>query len=147
MNEADRADDRVIAALTTREPLLLLGLCLGAGIVCGVLKFLAMLGNESHQWAAGFLEKPIGPTSSVSPHSFSFRGAIWQWITPVCNHSEDPAFFIGIGVGSLFVLSLPVHWSMRIICLLFYIPLVFATLIPYSLWFIAVVFHGMVAGG
>lgn len=63
------------------------------------------------------------------------------------NHSATPAFVIGIALGSLFVLSLPVHWSIRIICLLFYVPLVFAALIPYSLWFIGVVFHGMVAGG
>jgi len=63
------------------------------------------------------------------------------------NHSMTPAVVIGIGLGSWFVLSLPAHWSIRIICLLFYVPLVFAALIPYSLWFIAVVFHGMVAGG
>ena len=63
------------------------------------------------------------------------------------NHSEDPAFFIGIGIGCLIVLSLPLHWSIRILCLPLYIPLVFAALIPYSLWFIAIVFHGMVAGG
>jgi len=83
MSEPDRADKKYVATLTTRESLLLLGLCLGAGVIGGVLMFLAKLGNESHEWAAGFLEKPAGPISVGSPNSFSLHGAAWQWITPV----------------------------------------------------------------
>lgn len=63
------------------------------------------------------------------------------------NHSAAPAFVIGIGLGGCIVLSLPLHWSIRTVCLLLYIPLMWAALIPYSLWFIGIVFHGMVAGG
>ena len=63
------------------------------------------------------------------------------------NHTTESAFIIGISLGSWFVLKLPLHWNIRIICLLLYIPLAWIALIPYSLWFIAVVFHGMAAGG
>jgi hypothetical protein len=89
------------------------------------------------------------PAAALAPFVILSADLLWSgWLYHGSgNHGMDPAIFIGIGVGSLFVLSLPVHWSIRILCLLFYVPLVFAALIPYSLWFIAVVFHGMVAVG
>jgi hypothetical protein len=63
------------------------------------------------------------------------------------SHNTAPSFIIGIAVGGWFVLTLPIWRAARIVCLLLYIPLTWALLIPYSLWFIAVFFHGMVSGG
>jgi hypothetical protein len=63
------------------------------------------------------------------------------------NHNTAPAFILAIAVGGWFVFTLPFWWVFRILCLLIYIPLTWALLIPYSLWFIAVVFHAMVSGG
>lgn len=63
------------------------------------------------------------------------------------SHSTTMSFIIGIAAGGWFVLTLPIWRIARVACLLLYIPLAWALLIPYSLWFIAVVFHGMVSGG
>jgi hypothetical protein len=63
------------------------------------------------------------------------------------NHSGAPAFIIGIALGGYFILTLPLHWSVRIIFLVIYIPLTWAALIPFSLWLVAIVFHAMPTGG
>jgi hypothetical protein len=63
------------------------------------------------------------------------------------HHSLTPAFVVGIALGGWFVLMLPVRRIVRVLCLLVYVPLTWVLLIPYSLWFIAVAFHGMISGG
>jgi hypothetical protein len=52
------------------------------------------------------------------------------------------AFLLAIAAGECFVLTLPIRWSYRIICLFIYVPVAWALLFFYALFFIFVVFRG-----
>jgi hypothetical protein len=61
------------------------------------------------------------------------------------HHGTTLVFCIAIACGSWFVLTLPLRRVYRILLLLIYFPLTWALLVPYSLLFIAVVFHAGIA--
>ena len=58
------------------------------------------------------------------------------------QHDTGLAFLAAIAAGECFVLMLPIRWGYRLICLFIYVPVAWALLFFYCLFFIFLVFRG-----
>lgn len=72
---------------------------------------------------------------------WSYVGSTYHASDAHAASSATPAFLVAIACGGFFLCRLPIRWAFRLLCLLIYIPVAYAALFFYTLYFLAVVFH------
>ena len=79
----------------------------------------------------------LAPFATASVYLFLTRWPSYRFTT----FSDCVGLAVSVLAGAVFIATLPIRTSCRVVSLLVYLPVIGALLLVFTFWFIAVVFH------